>query len=63
MQRRWLKKLGGRPGSRPAGEYDLFVLLAVNFGWSPEQVLDMPVDFIEELLVFLSARERMKKEG
>ena len=38
-----------------AGEFDLYVLCAIRFNWTPEQVNGLDPHFVEELLAFQSA--------
>lgn len=44
-----------------AGEYDLYIILASHFGWTPEQVSKMPTAFVEEILQFVTARASLSR--
>ncbi len=46
------------PGVGECGEYDLYVLFAMRFKWTPEQVNALTPDFIDELLAYQSAEAR-----
>lgn len=46
------------PGVGDCGEYDLYVLFATRYRWTPEQVNDLTPDFIEELLAYQTAEAR-----
>ena len=63
MENRWLQRLRGiLPKDTAAGEYDLHVLLAIRFKWTPEQVNAPDPHFLEELLAFQGAEGRYEEE-
>jgi hypothetical protein len=41
-----------------SGEYDLYVLFATRYRWTPEQVNALDPHYIEELLAYQSAEAR-----
>jgi hypothetical protein len=45
------------------GEYDIYIVLASHHNWTPEQVNELPVDYIEELLAYHEAVGRARKEA
>ena len=55
------------PGVGAAGEFDLYVLMAIRFRWTPEQVNALAPDFIDELLAYQAAEawhaEQQEKEA
>ncbi len=55
------------PGVGAAGEYDLYVLFAMRFKWTPEEVNALDPEFIDELLAYQSAeawhQEQQEKEA
>ncbi|MBE2197531.1 MAG: hypothetical protein IAE79_02900 [Anaerolinea sp.] len=58
MEGRWLEALNGIRSDRAAGEYDLFVTLAARFHWTPEQIMEMSPDYLDELSCYLKAEFR-----
>ncbi len=55
------------PGVGAAGEFDLYVLFAIRFKWTPEEVNALPPEFIDELLAYQAAEvwhaEQQEKEA
>ena len=43
------------PGVGAAGEFDLYVLFAMRFKWTPEEVNALTPEFIDELLAYQAA--------
>lgn len=39
----------------------MFVALAARFHWTPEQILDMTPDYLDELMSFLKAEGRKQE--
>lgn len=50
------------PGAGAAGEFDLYVLMAIRFKWTPEQVNDLTPDFIDELLAYQAAEAKHEEK-
>lgn len=55
------------PGVGEAGEFDLYVLFAIRFKWTPEQVNALTPEFIDELLAYQAAEakheEKLRKDA
>ena len=55
------------PGVGAAGEFDLYVLFAMRFKWTPEEVNALTPEFIDELLADQAAEvwhaEQQEKEA
>lgn len=55
------------PGVGAAGEFDLYVLFAIRFKWTPEEVNALTPEFIDELLAYQAAEvwhaEQQEKEA
>ena len=59
VENRWLRRLQGvLPGDTSAGEFDLYVQMAMRFKWTPEQVNALDPQYLEELLAYLAANAR-----
>lgn len=59
MENRWfarLQKVKGADG--PSGDYDLYVLMATRYQWTPEEVNALDPHFLEELMAFQAAEAR-----
>lgn len=55
IEHRWRRKLSDVSGVGPAGEFDLYVLFAMRFKWTPEEVNSLQPEFIDELLAYQAA--------
>ncbi len=59
MENRWFARLQGVKGQAGAsGEFDLYVVLATRYQWTPEEVNNLDPHFLDELLAFQKAEER-----
>lgn len=59
VENRWLRRLQGvLAGDTNAGEFDLYVQMAMRFKWTPEQVNDLDPHYLQELLAYLAAEAR-----
>ena len=45
-----------------SGEYDLYVLFATRYRWTPEQVNALDPHYIEELLAYQAAEARYDEQ-
>lgn len=39
------------------------ILIAARFGWTPQQIADMPASYVDELMAFMNAEAEVKKDG
>ena len=49
----------------PVGQYDVLIVLARKYNWTPAQVAEMDPDYLEELLTMIRAEddhERVRQE-
>jgi len=51
------------PAGTASGEFDLYVLMATRYRWTPEQVNALTPDFLEELLAYQAAEARWEEEA
>jgi len=45
-----------------AGQYDLYIELTMRFGWTPEQVNSLDIEFLAELLQRIQAESKYQAE-
>lgn len=45
-----------------SGEFDLYVILATRYRWTPEQVNALDPHFIDELLAYMAAEARHQEK-
>lgn len=57
-----MRKLQGVGGDTAAGEYDLYVMMARSYRWTPEQVNALDPHFLDELLAYQAAEARWDEE-
>lgn len=63
MENRWLRRLQGvGPKDVASGEFDMYVLFATRYRWTPEQVNALDPQYIEELLAYQSAEARYDEQ-
>lgn len=59
--------MSGVPGVGECGEFDLYVLFAVRFNWTPQEVNALTPEFIDELLAYQAAEakheEKLRKDA
>lgn len=53
---------GVLPKDTAAGEFDLYVMLAARYRWTPEQVNALDPHFLDELLAYHAAEARWEEE-
>lgn len=59
VENRWFARLQGVKGVDVAcGEFDLYVVMATRYRWTPEEVNALDPQFLEELLAFQRAEGR-----
>ena len=50
------------PGVGAAGDFDLYVLMAMRFKWTPEEVNALEPEFIDELLAYQAAEAWVQEQ-
>jgi len=45
----------------PVGQYDVLIVLARRYNWTPAQVAEMDPDYLEELLTMIRAEDEHEK--
>jgi hypothetical protein len=50
------------PGVGAAGDFDLYVLFAMRFKWTPEEVNALEPEFIDELLAYQAAEAWVQEQ-
>lgn len=45
-----------------ARPWDLYVILAARFGWTPDEINRMDPDFVDELMAYLHAERELNRD-
>jgi hypothetical protein len=56
-----LARLQGRQKTAACGYWDYYIMFAMKFDWTPEQVDDLDIQFLEEITARMEAEAELEK--